>query len=65
MANIVLSGKCNLRCPYCFAEDFTCEQSEDMSLDDFYRVADFIAEEGSVGLIGGEPLMNIEIIDFS
>ena len=57
MANIVLSGKCNLRCPYCFAEDFTCEQSEDMSLDDFYRVADFIAEDGSVGLIGGEPLI--------
>lgn len=57
MANIVLSGKCNLRCPYCFAEDFTCEQSEDMTLDSFYKATDFIAEEGSVGLIGGEPLI--------
>ena len=57
MANIVLSGKCNLRCPYCFAEDFTSEQSDDITLDSFLRALDFASEEGSIGLIGGEPLI--------
>ncbi len=64
MANIVLSGKCNLRCPYCFAEDFTMSQSKDMELDDVIKAIDFIADAGSVGLIGGEPLLykNIDTV---
>jgi len=64
MANIVLSGKCNLRCPYCFAEDFTSSQSRDMELDDVIKAIDFIAEAGTVGLIGGEPLLykNIDTV---
>ncbi|MBQ2736679.1 MAG: radical SAM protein [Clostridia bacterium] len=64
MANIVLSGKCNLRCPYCFAEDFTASQSKDMEFDDVIRAMDFIADSGSVGLIGGEPLLykNIDTV---
>jgi len=63
MANIVLSGKCNLRCPYCFAEDFTSSQSKDMDTDTLYRAIDFVAEEGVVGLIGGEPLIYKHIDD--
>lgn len=64
MANIVLSGKCNLRCPYCFAEDFTKEQSRDMDMDTVMRSLDFIADEGVCGLIGGEPLIykNIDTV---
>ncbi len=64
MANIVLSGKCNLRCPYCFAEDFTSSQSKDMDMELLLRAVDFVAEEGSVGLIGGEPLVykNIDTV---
>ena len=64
MANIVLSGKCNLRCPYCFAEDFTSSQSKDMDMELLYKAIDFVAEEGSVGLIGGEPLVykNIDTV---
>ncbi len=64
MANIVLLGKCNLRCPYCFAHDFTESQSADFSMDDLNRVLDFIAPDGEVGLIGGEPLIykNIDTV---
>ena len=61
MANRVLSGKCNLRCPYCFAEDFTREQSRDMDIDSVMQAIDFIAEEGVCGLIGGEPLIYRDI----
>lgn len=57
MANIVLLGKCNLRCPYCFAHDFTDSQSADFDLNNLDTVLDFIADDGEVGLIGGEPLM--------
>ena len=64
MANIVLTNRCNLKCPYCFASDFTSCESEDMSLDNFMKALDFSAPDGSVGLIGGEPLIykNIDTV---
>lgn len=57
MANIVLSGKCNLKCPYCFANGFTKEQSKDFDMSDLRDALDFIAPDREVGLIGGEPLI--------
>ena len=64
MANIVLLGKCNLRCPYCFAHDFTQAQSADFKLENLPEVLDFVAPDGEVGLIGGEPLIykNIDTV---
>lgn len=57
MANIVLLGKCNLKCPYCFADGFTSSQGADFDMSNLEKVLDFIAPDGEVGLIGGEPLM--------
>jgi sulfatase maturation enzyme AslB (radical SAM superfamily) len=57
MANIVLLGRCNLKCPYCFAEDFTSSQSADFDMSSLDEVLNFIAPDGEVGLIGGEPLI--------
>ena len=64
MANIVLLGKCNLRCPYCFAEEFTSSQGADLDISNLEKILDFIAPDGEVGLIGGEPLIykNIDTV---
>ena len=64
MANIVLLGKCNLKCPYCFADGFTSSQSADFDMSKFNETLDFIAPDGEIGLIGGEPLIykNIDTV---
>ncbi len=64
MANIVLLGKCNLKCPYCFADGFTSSQSADFDMSELSRVLDFVAPDGELGLIGGEPLIykNIDTV---
>lgn len=59
MPNIMLTKRCNLSCPYCFANDFVNRPSEgDMSLPVFREILAFLLRDGSVnkmGLIGGEP----------
>ena len=61
MANIMITKKCNLACPYCFANEFVnAEKSEnmDITIENFQKILDFIVGDGSVksvGLIGGEP----------
>lgn len=59
MPNIFLTGKCNLKCPYCFADDFVNKDCSEISLENFNKVVDFLKKEGParVGLIGGEPLL--------
>ena len=57
MANIVLLSKCNLKCKYCFADTYTSEKGEDITLENFKKMLDFSAPDGEVGLIGGEPLI--------
>lgn len=58
MPNIAITTKCNLKCPYCFAEDYTDNcVSEEMSYEDFLKAKKFILNSGirSFGIIGGEP----------
>ena len=61
LANIALLNRCNLKCPYCFADSYTGETSEDITIDTFNRLLDFCADEGRVGLIGGEPFLHKDI----
>lgn len=66
MANIMITKRCNLNCPYCFANEFVnSEKSEDMdiTIENFKKILDFIVGDGSVksvGLIGGEPTCHKE-----
>ena len=57
MANIFLTRKCNLKCPYCFADEFVNKENEEFTLENFKKVVDFIKTDGigRIGLIGGEP----------
>ena len=61
MANIMLTDVCNLRCPYCFANEFVNKDANEISMENFKKALDFIAtdpNERSVGLIGGEPTIH-------
>lgn len=64
MANIMVNETCNLRCPYCFADEFVNKAPKEMSLEDFRKALDFVLSDGSdrqVGIIGGEPLLYTHI----
>ena len=60
MANVYLTYKCNLRCPYCFANEFVNKDSSNLSFEKFIEIVNFILKEGPsrLGLIGGEPLIH-------
>ena len=58
MANIALLNRCNLRCPYCFAEGYIEDEKNDISISTFEALLDFSAPDGQVGIIGGEPLLH-------
>jgi len=60
MPNIMITKRCNLSCPYCFAERFVnhAQSDYDIGLETFQEILAFILGDGSVhdlGLIGGEP----------
>jgi len=60
MANIMITQRCNLSCPYCFANEFTNTNTEDMTIDNFKKALDFIKTDPleRVGIIGGEPTLH-------
>lgn len=60
MPNIMLTYRCNLRCPYCFANEFVGESSEEISLEDFDTALEYLTKGAPVrvGLIGGEPTIH-------
>ena len=64
MANIALLNRCNLKCPYCFADNYTASEREDISIDTFLRLLDFSETDREVGIIGGEPLLHKNIDTF-
>ena len=60
MPNIMLTYRCNLHCPYCFANEFVNKQNTDISVSNFRKAVDFLTRTGtaSIGLIGGEPTLH-------
>lgn len=58
MANIALLNRCNLRCPYCFANEYIDNEGQDITIEDFRQLLDFAALDSSLGIIGGEPLLH-------
>lgn len=62
MPNIMLTYRCNLKCPYCFANEFVNSSSTDITLENFDKAISFLTKDGPtrVGLIGGEPTLHGE-----
>lgn len=61
MANIMMTDVCNLRCPYCFANEFVNKDKNEISEENFNKAVEFIVGDGSqssIGLIGGEPTIH-------
>lgn len=57
----MLTDVCNLRCPYCFANEFVNKAPNEISIQNLKKALDFIATDPrnrSVGLIGGEPTVH-------
>lgn len=64
MANIMVNETCNLRCPYCFADEFVNKAPKEMTLEEFKMALAFVLSDDSdrqVGIIGGEPLLYTHI----
>ncbi|MBQ7849912.1 MAG: radical SAM protein [Clostridia bacterium] len=63
MANLMLTKQCNLRCSYCFANEFVNRQSDVMSYENFETCLNFLSHDPQerIGLIGGEPTMHPEL----
>ena len=62
MPNIMLTYRCNLKCPYCFANEFVNKDNTNITLENFKEAVNFITKEGParIGLIGGEPTLHPE-----
>lgn len=56
----MLTDTCNLRCPYCFANEFVNHGINEISVENFKKALDFAATEPNdkLGLIGGEPTLH-------
>lgn len=71
MPNIAILNECNLRCPYCFADDMienqkvdVAHESQIMSVDDFIEILQFVDKSpvvDRIGIIGGEPTLHPDI----
>jgi sulfatase maturation enzyme AslB (radical SAM superfamily) len=64
MANIALLNRCNLKCKYCFADNYTGKEREDITLETFNKLLSFASQDREVGIIGGEPLLHKNIDTF-
>lgn len=62
MSNIVITEKCNLACPYCFANEFVNKNAVEISMENFVTALEFLLSSphsrGFVGIIGGEPTLH-------
>lgn len=60
MPNVMVTYRCNLHCPYCFANEFVNLSSTDMTLEAFDKALAFLTKSGPtcLGLIGGEPTLH-------
>ena len=59
MPNIMLTYRCNLQCPYCFANEFVNREKTDITIRDFLKAVSFITKTESIlGIIGGEPTLH-------
>lgn len=72
MANIIITDYCNLKCPYCFAEDMIASNKNDdnkyISYENFMKilnwmVAQYPQYDEQIGIIGGEPTLHPMFFD--
>lgn len=57
--NIIINDFCNLKCPYCFAEEFNAN-SATMTVEQFSEVLDWMRNNNvcDLNIVGGEPTIH-------
>ena len=61
MANIAVTTYCNLKCPYCFADDMICEdKKQNITISQLQEILQWISRtpKNHIGIIGGEPTLH-------
>lgn len=61
MANIAITTYCNLKCPYCFADDMIhTEECNNITIEQLQRILCLLAKSKNyhIGIIGGEPTLH-------
>lgn len=60
MANVAIVNYCNLKCPYCFADEMIAQKNKAMTIEDYCKILEFISRtpRNQVGIIGGEPTLH-------
>lgn len=69
MASLILTDRCNLRCPYCFANEFVNKEYHEFDDDAFKKALDFASSsvvfdsnrnvvKDYIRLAGGEPMLH-------
>lgn len=61
MPNIAITNYCNLKCPYCFADNMIQEQNKNISIENYIKLLYYLIELNNieqVGIIGGEPTLH-------
>ena len=64
MANIIFTNKCNIQCPFCFANENNAnenDQRNDFTIANTWDITNFI-NNGEFRFCGGEPTQNPNII---
>jgi hypothetical protein len=64
MANLVITTECNGICPFCFAQDYVQKPAQRMDGAMVERLSVFCAGESKMQLIGGEPTLHPEVVNF-
>lgn len=54
----MITNYCNLKCPYCFANDFIQTKKKNITLDELNNILNWIDSNEQIGLIGGEPTLH-------
>lgn len=62
----MLTYGCNLKCTYCFANEFVNKKSSYISEENFQKAIDFLTREDvtRIGIIGGEPTLHSQFKNF-
>lgn len=58
---VMLTGRCNLKCPYCFAADSMNNASDEITPEAFAKAVNFALSgvpKRGIGIIGGEPTLH-------
>lgn len=71
MFNVIVFGKCNLACDYCFAEDYmgikeSINDPKTMSHESYNDIVNFLSlsKTDHISLLGGEPTLHPNFNDF-